>query len=99
MNAPRTRALVLHVEFKSRSPAREGRMASGRSAEARLEEARGLASAVGLEVVEQLIVTLAAVHPHALLGEGKVKEIADLVAGSDTDLVIVNAQLSPAQQR
>src|SRR5688572_19794854 len=99
MNAARTRAFVLHVEFKSRSPARDGRIASGRSAEAKLEEARGLASAVGLEVVEHLTVTLAAVHPHALLGEGKVKEIADLAADREADLVIVNAQLSPAQQR
>jgi GTPase len=99
MNAPRPRALVLHVEFKSRSQAREGRIASSRSAEARLDEARGLASAVGLDVVEQLIVTLGAVQPKALFGEGKVKELADLVAERDAVLVIVNAQLSPAQQR
>ena len=37
MNAGRTRAIVLHIEFKSRSPARDGRMISTRSAEAKLE--------------------------------------------------------------
>src|SRR5687768_7464788 len=99
MNASRTRAIVLHVEFKSRSPARDGRIATGRSAEAKLDEARGLASAVGVDVVEQLIVTLGAVHPNALLGEGKVQEIAELVKSKDVELVIVNAQLSPVQQR
>jgi GTP-binding protein HflX len=99
MNAGRTRAIVLHIEFKSRSPARDGRIASDRSAEAKLEEARGLASAVGVEVVDQRIVVLGTVHPNALLGEGKVKEIAGLVAEKEAWLVIINAQLSPVQQR
>jgi len=99
MYASRTRAIVLHVEFKSRSAARDRGIASSRSAEAKLEEARGLASAVGVEVVEELIVPLGTVQPKALLGAGKVKEIAALVAERDAELVVVNAQLSPVQQR
>jgi GTP-binding protein HflX len=99
MSEARTRAIVLHIEFKTRTRSRDGRAASLRSAEAKLEEAKGLTLAVGVEVVDSLIVTLPVIHPHALLGEGKVQSIAELIEQKDAELVIVNAQLSPVQQR
>jgi GTPase len=99
MSEARARAIVLHIEFKNRAPPQDGRATSLRSAEAKLEEARGLTLAVGVEVVDSFIVTLLVIHPHALLGEGKVRAIAELVEQKDAELIIVNAPLSPVQQR
>src|SRR5688572_27401268 len=99
MSEFRTRALVIHIEFKNRARLKDGRFASSRSAEAKLEEARGLALAVGLDVVDALTVLLAVAHPHALVGEGRVQSIAAQVDENEIELVIVNAQLSPVQQR
>jgi GTPase len=99
MSEARTRAIVLHIEFKTRTRLRDGRAASLRSAEDKLEEAKGLTLAVGVEVVDSFIVTLPVIHPHALLGEGKVRSIAEVIEQKDAELVIVNAQLSPVQQR
>ena len=45
------------------------------------------------------IVSLAAPHPATLLGPGKVAEIAAVVAEDSIDLVVINAQLAPGQQR
>src|SRR5688572_8129070 len=95
----RTRAIVLHVEFKKRTPLKDGRTVSMRSPAAKLDEATGLAGAVGVDVVDSVMVTLSVVHPNALLGEGKVNSLGELVAQKNAELVIVNAQLSPVQQR
>ena len=89
-----TRTLVVHVE--RRSGAAEH---ADRSAESRLAEAVGLARAIDVEVVDELIVMLGTPAPATLMGRGKVTEIAGRVAGSDAELVVVNAQLSPGQQR
>jgi GTP-binding protein HflX len=99
MSQARTRAIVLHVEFKKRTPLKDGRTASMRSPAAKLDEATGLAVAVGVDVVDTVMVTLSVVHPNALLGEGKVSSLGELVAQKNAELVIVNAQLSPVQQR
>ncbi|MBL8791567.1 MAG: GTPase HflX [Rhizobiales bacterium] len=86
-------AVVVHVEPKS--PAGE----NTRSADSRLEEALGLTRAIGLMVAQSLVVPLATPKPATLIGSGKVEEIAAIVAERDAGLVIVNAQLSPIQQR
>ena len=91
---PPTRALVVQIE--RRSGARDE---AGRSAESRLAEAEGLARAIEVEVVDTLLVQLGAPVPATLMGRGKVTEIAGRVAASDVELVVVNAQLSPGQQR
>ena len=89
-----TRAIVLHVERRARTAP-----ASDRDAASRLSEAVGLAEAIDLEIAAELIVPLAARKPATLLGSGKVAEIARLVEETAATLVIVNAQLSPVQQR
>jgi len=95
MEGPKaTRALVLHVERKSRENAQ-----GERDAQSRLDEAVGLAEAIDLVVTAALIAPLASPRPATLLGSGKVKEIAQLVKQHDAELVVVNAQLSPIQQR
>ncbi len=70
-----------------------------RAPQARLEEAVGLALAIDLEVVETGLVPLSTVRPATYLGKGKVDEIAGLVKAADAGIVIVDAALSPVQQR
>ena len=72
---------------------------SDRDAAARLEEAVDLAAAIGLEVVERFIVPLPRAVPATLIGRGKVDEIGAAVRGHEPEVIIVNAQLSPVQQR
>lgn len=92
-------AVVVHVEPKARLDGID------RDAEARLAEAVGLTAAIGLIVVGEYIVPLARPTPATLIGSGKVEEIgAAIKAREEADedvpeVVIVNAQLSPVQQR
>jgi GTP-binding protein HflX len=87
-----TRAYVVHVEHKSRAGGQV------RTAQNKLEEAVGLAQAIGLQVVGQEIVPLAKATPATLLGRGKVEQIAGRIAEAEAGLVIVNAQVLPIQQ-
>ena len=73
--------------------------AAVRDSEARLEEARGLAAAIDLTVVDALIAPVAQIRPATYLGKGKVEEIAGLVKADEVTLVVVDAALSPVQQR
>ncbi len=70
-----------------------------RSPTARLEEVVGLARAIDLDVVGQGVVPISAVRPSTFLGKGKVEEIADLLRLDEAGIVIVDAPLSPVQQR
>ena len=89
----RTRAIVITpVLAKAPSP-------SGRSAEARLEEAVGLADAIELDVAERRLVTLSEIRPATYLGKGKVAEFADVVKSAEIELVVMDTALSPVQQR
>ncbi len=90
-----TRALVLHVERKTRGVGNS----FDRDAQSKLDEAIGLAEAIDLEIAETLIAPLVAPKPGTYLGTGKVAEIGKLVEASECELVVVNAQLSPVQQR
>ena len=89
--APIQGALVIHPERDSR-----GAM---RSAEARLEEAVGLALALDLEIREGLVVPLRKPSPATLFGSGKVKEIGELCQTLEAQVAIVDDTLSPVQQR
>jgi GTP-binding protein HflX len=84
---------VLHVEPKARKAAFD------RDAEARLAEAVGLTLAIGLKVVAQHIAPLARPAPATLIGSGKVEEIAAEARALEPEVIVVNAQLSPIQQR
>lgn len=86
------RAFVLHPEISRRGgPVRD--------AQARLEEAIGLAEAIGLDVVGARVVALNRPRPATLLGQGVVAEIAEKVADGKIGVVIVDGELSPVQQR
>jgi GTP-binding protein HflX len=92
-NSPQRAALVVHVEPKSR----DGRTL--RDGPARLEEAVGLTAAIHLDVVWAGVAPLARPVPATLLGSGKVDEIAALAKEHEPEIVMVNAMLSPVQQR
>ncbi len=71
----------------------------GRDAEARLAEAVGLAASIGLVVVHTAIPPLRGRRPSTLLGEGQVAAQKAAVEAGDVGVVVVDAQLSPVQQR
>jgi GTPase len=75
---------------------REG---SRRSADARLEEAEGLAEAIGIDVIASKAYRLRTVRPATLLGKGQVEEIAELAKDQGAALLIVDAALTPIQQK
>jgi GTP-binding protein HflX len=84
---------VLHVEPKSR------KVSFDRDADARLAEAVGLTLAIGLKVIASHVVPLARAVPATLIGSGKVEEIAAEARDLEPEVIVVNAQLSPIQQR
>ncbi len=90
-----SRAFVIHVEPKGRSASSRAL----RDAEARLAEAVGLTAAIHLDVVAAQVAPLARPTPATLLGTGKVEEIATLAKAEEPDVIIVNAHLTPVQQR
>ncbi len=70
-----------------------------RSAEARAEEAEGLAEAIGINVVAARPVRVRTVRPATLLGKGQVEEIAELAKENEAGLLIVDSTLTPVQQK
>jgi len=70
-----------------------------RSAQRRLEEAKGLARAISLNIIESGIVPVKRIRPATLFGSGKTDELAGLVKAENIGLAIVDASLSPVQQR
>ncbi|HBM89873.1 MAG TPA: GTPase HflX, partial [Rhodobiaceae bacterium] len=89
---PVTKALVLLPWLKRGADQR-------RSAAERLEEAVGLAAAIHLDIQSADIIPLVAIKPATLLGSGKVEELGAKIKKQQVDLVIVDGQLSPVQQR
>jgi GTP-binding protein HflX len=75
------------------------REAARRSSEARLDEAEGLAEAIGIVVVARRPFRLRTVRPATLLGKGQVEEVAELAKANDAGLLIVDSALSPVQQK
>ena len=103
-NEARTRALVVgpYLDTGGRrkaelvAPAKAPR---GRSREARLGEALGLAQAIGVEIIAGQIAPLSQIRPASYLGKGKVAELAAQVSVEEIDLVVMDCALSPVQQR
>jgi len=92
--APPSRALVLvPVLKKTRSDE------AVHSPENRLLEARGLADAIELDIVDTLLVSVATPRPATLFGSGKVEELKSLIADKKIGLVVVDHAISPVQQR
>lgn len=91
------RTMVLHPFIKA------GKNAKGpvslRSHEELLAEAVSLTEAIYLQVVEKRLVPLVTIRPSTYLGEGKVEELAEVVSQKKIGLAVINAPLSPGQQK
>ncbi len=85
------RALVICPDIRSQR--------SGQDAEARLEETRGLALAIGIVVADAFIVPIRDVRPGTLFGEGQIERIQTSATMEQAELIIVDGALSPIQQR
>jgi len=85
------RALVVCPEIRG---ARDGA-----DPQARLDEAKGLALAIGLVVVDAIVLPLRQVRPATLFGEGQIQRIAAECEMENVELVIVDGALSGIQQR
>ena len=70
-----------------------------RSSDARVEEARGLAKAIGIDVVAARPFRVRAPRPATLLGKGQVEEIAQIAREQQAGLLIVDSALTPIQQK
>jgi len=70
-----------------------------RAAHEQVEESKGLAEAIDLDVVAAQIVALQQARPATLIGSGKVEEIAAQVHDSNIGLVVIDHAVSPIQQR
>ena len=92
------RALVLHPYLKS-AHAKAVAVDQRRRPEARLDEAVGLAAAINLEVVRADAVPVSNWRPATLMGPGKVEELAAWIAENPVDVVVVDAAVTPVQQR
>ena len=66
---------------------------------ARLEEARGLALAIGIVVAESYVLPVREVRPNTLFGEGQVQRIAADCELYEAELVVIDGALSAIQQR
>jgi GTPase len=74
----------------------EGQM---RDAAARLAEAVELARSIGLDIVHTATLTLRVPQPATLLGTGQVATLGAEMAAAHVGLVVVDAPLTPVQQR
>jgi len=77
----------------------DGNSHNMRSTEARLDEAEGLAEAIGIDVVDRRAFRLRSPRPATLFGKGQAEAIAELVEQREAGLLIVDAALSPVQQK
>ncbi|URD61562.1 GTPase HflX [Sphingomonas sp. KRR8] len=77
----------------------EGASSTARSVEAKLDEAEGLAAAIGIDVVGRKAFRIRQPRPATLFGKGQVEEIGKLINEHEAGLLVVDAALSPVQQK
>ncbi len=100
VSGPTRAAVILPYERPQRLTTSAGEPGAGqRAAEARLAEAVGLTASIGLTVVYSAIHPLRAPRPSTLLGEGQVAMVRQALASQGVTVVVVDAALSPVQQR
>jgi len=93
-NKAATRTIIVHPRPKRRAAEDEGY-----GERSRLDEARGLAAAISLDVLHAESVPIAKPNPATYLGEGTVTRLADFIKEHSVELVVVDGHLSPGQQR
>ena len=70
-----------------------------RSTDSSMEELRALVETAGGEAAALLLQNRAAPEPRSFLGEGKLREMKELIAANDCDLAVFDNELSPSQMR
>lgn len=70
-----------------------------RDAEARLEEAVGLAEAIDLRVGAAEVIRIDQPRPKSYIGEGALERLAEQVKAAGAEVAVFDTQLSPVQQR
>ena len=81
-----SRALLVHIEQ------RDSELATS-------SELKELAESASLQAVGSILSNRRFPHPATFLGQGKVREIAELIPTVKAELVIIDHELSPSQQR
>jgi len=89
-DTPLENAMVLHPRFAN---------ARSSDAEYDLEEATGLAEALGVHTVSSRIVTIRDLKVSNFFGSGQIDNIGTEAKAHDVSIIIVNATLTPVQQR
>ena len=84
---PGQQALLLHVQ------------APGVGSDNEISELRELVVSADLEPRSTLVVTRLRPHPRWFVGQGKAEEIRQTMTSNNDNLLIVNHDLTPAQQR
>ncbi|MCJ2186324.1 GTPase HflX [Novosphingobium beihaiensis] len=84
------RALVVYPQMRGRGDLDTG---------ARLEEAKGLALAIGLEVADAIAIPIREPRAGTLFGEGQIQNIGVACELNEAELVVVDGSLSAIQQR
>ena len=70
-----------------------------RSTDVSMEELAALVETAGGEAVAMLIQSRPTPEPRSFIGEGKVKEMKQLIEDNDCDLAVFDNELSPSQMR
>ncbi len=90
------RCFVIHPIRRARPSSPDE---AARSPESSLEEAVGLARAIALEVVAAEVARVASWRPATLLGSGAVAKFGETIKTQRIAIVVIDASLSPVQQR
>lgn len=70
-----------------------------RSTEVSMDELQALVETAGGETVAMIMQNLPSPNPHSFIGDGKVREMKELIAANDCDLAVFDNELSPSQMR
>jgi len=74
-------------------------IAQGIDPDVALEEIRELLSTAGVDAIGELVQRREDPHPVTFIGSGKLKELMQLVEHLDPDIVVIDEELTPRQQR
>lgn len=67
--------------------------------EDRLAETKGLAAAISLDILYSEIIKLRSIKPGTFFGSGIIEKVANICKESQLELLIIDADLTPIQQR
>jgi GTPase len=76
-----------------------GAAATSRAPQARLDEATGLARAIGLDIAHAALLPVRQWRPATLIGTGAVEQLARIIADREITVAVIDPVVSPVQQR